>query len=263
MSRRAGQRIARGVWDLAGLDAIRVAVCQLSLDAAWHHIFFNSQLSKVQVGEVVFLVWRIWKGRCWSVHDHVQYLPPALHRQFRVQVEEWQDASSSQPREQTARRLPSVSHPSVSNPPGGLLLRFDGAFNRATGGSVGFVGYAEGSSLVCAYGKFYPGLNDPFLAELLALRDAMLWCVNHGYYNVCFCGDSQLVTRRATENEVHHESGGAILEEIRLLKSSFFFIKFVFAPRRTNRAAHLVAKTALASAARHSVDCRYLLFNPL
>ncbi|CAL1402678.1 unnamed protein product [Linum trigynum] len=256
-------RIARGLWELAGQETIRQDVCVLTPDVAWHRIFFSLQLSKVQIAEIVFLSWRVWKARCWSVHDRVQYLPPALVRQFRSHLSEWQDVSNGRQPSQPMTRQRGEQPPTISCPPGGILIRFDGAFRKYVGGSSGFVGFAEDSSLVCAYGKFYAGLNDPFLSELLALRDSMLWCLQHGFYNVCFCGDSQLVIRRVAKNAVQHETGGAILEEVCLLRSSFQFSRFAFASRRTNRAAHLVAKTALALVARHSVDYRYLLFNSL
>ncbi|CAL1362587.1 unnamed protein product [Linum trigynum] len=82
----------------------------------------------------------------------------------------------------------------------------------------------------------------------------MLWSLNRVYSAVCFCGDSQLVIRRALENDVNHDRGGAVLEEVRKLKTSFASISFVFAPRRTNRAAHRVAQTTIASVATHMVD---------
>ncbi|CAL1404143.1 unnamed protein product [Linum trigynum] len=233
----------------------------MSPDLAWAHIFNSLQLSKVEIAELVFLTWRIWKARCWSCYDHVQYLPGPLVRQLRQQQDEWAAATNSSSRGGYSHGRPRPAPPSPSCPAGGVLIHFDGATRHGEGGCIGFVGFSEAGSPIYACGKYYESISDPFLMELLALRDAMDWCLTRGIVSVCFCGDSQLVIRRVSENIIEHDRGGAILEEVRVLKSSFTFIRFVFSPRRTNRAAHCVAKTALASANQHLADFRYLFFN--
>ncbi|CAL1353631.1 unnamed protein product [Linum trigynum] len=256
-------RIARGLWTLAGKEHIRAAMAVVNYDLAWSNLFFSMQLSKMDIAEVVFLVWRLWKGRCWSTYDYIQYLPGPLHRQFTNQVTEWKEATIDQHGQAASVRVPRSLPPQPSCPPGGILMRFDGATKKGVGGSVGFVGFNGDRAVICAYGKYYEGISDPFLLELLALRDAMVWSLHRGYSSVCFCGDSQLVIRRAMEDDVCHDRGGAVLEEVRVMKTSFAVVCFVFAPRSTNRAAHRVAQTALASVATQLVDYRIYISNAL
>ncbi|CAL1352559.1 unnamed protein product [Linum trigynum] len=256
-------RVARGIWTLAGKEHVRAAMAVVSNDMAWYNLFFNMQLSKVDMAEVVFLVWRVWKGRCWTTYDNIQYLPGPLFRQFTIQVAEWKEATAGSSAQPPSLRVPRCTAPSPNCPPGGLLIRFDGATKKGVGGSIGFVGFNGDRAVVCAYGKYYEGISDPFLLELLALRDAMVWSLHCGYSSVCFCGDSQLVVRRAMEDDVYHDLGGAVLEEVRVLKASFAFVSVVFAPRSTNRAAHRVARTALASVATRLVDYRIYISTAL
>ncbi|CAL1403177.1 unnamed protein product [Linum trigynum] len=61
-----------------------------------------------------------------------------------------------------------------------FLVRFDGDVKRDRGVSIGFVGFDSLGALHFALGKFYDGIQDPFLAKLLALRDAMNWCLTRG-----------------------------------------------------------------------------------
>ncbi|CAL1402860.1 unnamed protein product [Linum trigynum] len=60
--------IAKGLWQLAGRDGIRGRLETLDPTDAWKSLFFSLHLSKVQIVEIVFLCWRVWKGRCWDVH---------------------------------------------------------------------------------------------------------------------------------------------------------------------------------------------------
>ncbi|CAL1353300.1 unnamed protein product [Linum trigynum] len=64
-------RVARGVWSLAGKEHIRVMIANLSPDLAWSVMFNSLRLSKLEMAEILFLTWRIWKARCWSCYDRV------------------------------------------------------------------------------------------------------------------------------------------------------------------------------------------------
>ncbi|CAL1372041.1 unnamed protein product [Linum trigynum] len=119
-------RIARAVWVLAGFEHIRLHLEALDWDISWKQLFFPLQLSKVQIAEIIFLFWRIWKGRCWAVHGGIQYLPPSFVRQFAAQRDEWLVASQDQSSEGVAglRGLPRAA----ALPLSGIL------FSQAPGG---------------------------------------------------------------------------------------------------------------------------------
>ncbi|CAL1354783.1 unnamed protein product [Linum trigynum] len=129
-------RVARAVWNLAGKDHVHVLLSGMTPDLAWYTIFFYLQLSKVAMVELVFLAWRIWKARCWSCYDKVQFLPGPLFRQFLHQKEEWIAATSPPSSHGCRLARPPISSPWPSCPPGGLVVRFDGATRREVGGSI-------------------------------------------------------------------------------------------------------------------------------
>ncbi|CAL1395979.1 unnamed protein product [Linum trigynum] len=136
---------------------------------AWSCVFKSLQLNKLEMAELLFLIWRIWKARCWSCYDRVQYLPGLLFQQILHQRDEWIAATAlGSHGRNLSGRSPSTT-PSPSCPSGGLLVRFDGATSREVGGSIGFVGFSASATIVHAYGKYYDGLFEPFLLELLAL----------------------------------------------------------------------------------------------
>ncbi|CAL1399517.1 unnamed protein product [Linum trigynum] len=147
----------------------------------------------------------------------------------------------------------------VSFPSEGILVRFDGATKIPQGCATGFVGFSCDGNIIFAVGKFYQGISDAYISELLAIRDAMKWCLTHNFFTVVFCGDSQLVIKDVTLKKTSHSRAGAILEEVHSLLSSFLSVSCLFAPRSFNRAAHVVAKQALLSGVRLHTDYRSLL----
>ncbi|CAL1389646.1 unnamed protein product [Linum trigynum] len=273
-------RVAQPLWTLAGLADVRSKLEGLPMDDAWNNLLLSLRLSKLQVAEVVFLCWRIWKGRCWAVHGGIQYLPPALLRQFRLEVDEWRAASLGPSTHSGGSPSPVTGIPRSPSPTTtgviasrvldvrsaasqAWLVRFDGATKRARGCSVGFVGFDSLGGLTFAFGKFYPDIQDPFLAELLAFRDAMDWCLTRGFLSVKFVGDSQLVVRHVFTDERQHAMGGALLEDVHRMVQGFEFCSCSYAKRIFNRAAHFVAKQALSSEVRLLVDFRTALSSVL
>ncbi|CAL1358975.1 unnamed protein product [Linum trigynum] len=60
-----------------------------------------------------------------------------------------------------------------------------------------------------------------------------------------------------------HVLSGSLLSEIQVLRVSMQRVSFHFAPRKYNRAAHIVEKKALSSLDRRLVDQRLFLISSL
>ncbi|CAL1367047.1 unnamed protein product [Linum trigynum] len=262
-------RITRELWTLSDLDHIRDMMRESPMDLAWRNLFLTPHISKNDVAFIVFLFWRIWKGRCKATYGYILYRSHVLYRQLLAQVEEWRmaEAQKVQRSEEVQRSIPHSSsgqgphsrRTDVSFPSEGILVRFDGATKIPQGCATGFVGFSGDGNITFAVGKFYQGISDAYISELLAIRDAMKWCLTHNFFTVVFCGDSQLVIKDVTLKKTSHSRAGALLEEVHSLLSSFLSVSCHFAPRSFNRAAHLVAKQALLSGVRLHTDYRSLL----
>ncbi|CAL1357028.1 unnamed protein product [Linum trigynum] len=256
-------RIALELWDLLGYNHILAQICLCHVAIDWRRLFFDASLSKVEISRLVFLYWRLWKSRCSATYDGIQYLSHVLLRHYYSQVAEWVLAQAH-PERSLPRCSPVSSgvlprdHPPPSIPPGSVLVHFDGATKSLVGCAIGFVGFAEANNSIFAWGRFIPNIDDSFLAELLALRDSLRWCMAHSITNVSFCGDAQVIVRMINAKDSAHAVGGALLQEIQVLRASFLRATFHFALRRYNRAAHIVARQALGAMVQTLVDHRVL-----
>ncbi|CAL1408509.1 unnamed protein product [Linum trigynum] len=95
-------------------------------------------------------------------------------------------------------------------------------------------------------GVHFPGVDDPMVVELLTLREAILWCLGHGFSAVRFEGDAQLVIEKIRRGKSADSRMGPILEEVSNLVVAHAGLSVRFVGRRNNRIAHLVARKTLS-----------------
>ncbi|CAL1404958.1 unnamed protein product [Linum trigynum] len=97
-----------------------------------------------------------------------------------------------------------------------------------------------------AIGVQFPVLDDPTVVELLALREAILWCLGQGLAFVRFEGDAKLVIDKIRRADTGDSRMGVVLEEVvnHFDSNPGFSVRFV--GRRNNRVAYLVARKALS-----------------
>ncbi|CAL1410178.1 unnamed protein product [Linum trigynum] len=95
-------------------------------------------------------------------------------RQYHQQVGEWLSLPNDP-------RLPSLSPPSTSatglGAAGGPVCRWDGAVRLGSHSAGGFVLLNEAGAIIWAAGVQFPLLEDPMVAEILTLREAIRWCI--------------------------------------------------------------------------------------
>ncbi|CAN1141466.1 Uncharacterized mitochondrial protein AtMg00310 [Linum perenne] len=189
--------------------------------------------------------WRLWKSRNWVVFEKFQKSIPALHRQFSLDV----DNLSFLPA--PLHSAPSVfpTRPTVWSPPRfpRLKINVDGAILASLGGACGLVVRDYLGGLLFATGISYPGITNPFLLELLAVRDACVLCRNLGWREVDIEGDATEVLRVVSGRLLLSRDGGSIISDICSLLDSLPLIKLQVVPRQANMTAHYVARQALRS----------------
>ncbi|CAL1410198.1 unnamed protein product [Linum trigynum] len=99
--------------------------------------------------------------------------------------------------------------------------------------------------VVGAKGVCFPEVDDPMLVEVLALKEAILWCRSTACCFVRFEGDGKVVVDRLLLAQGSDSMAGAIFREVLLYmaENGGFSVRCV--GRRINRVAHLVARKAL------------------
>ncbi|CAL1353228.1 unnamed protein product [Linum trigynum] len=95
------------------------------------------------------------------------------------------------------------------------------------------------------------------VVELLTLREAINWCLDHGFSGMQFEGDAKVVIDKICQGDVRDSRMGAVLEEVvmMLAANSGFSVRFI--GRDSNRVAHVVARKALSLSPSM---CRYFDF---
>ncbi|CAL1359430.1 unnamed protein product [Linum trigynum] len=191
---------------------------------------------------VVAILWRIWRSRNWVVFEGKQLDFPALMRQYNQQYEEWVGLPVDRGPRSTVSPPP---HPSLGGE-GRMVCMWDGATRMGSHSAGGFVVLSPTKVIQVAEGLQFPGIDDPLVAEVLVLRDAIMWCRARGIVEVCFEGDAKVVIDKINQADASDSRIGAILAEIihHLADCSGFSIRFV--GRGSNRVAHLVARKALS-----------------
>ncbi|CAL1357176.1 unnamed protein product [Linum trigynum] len=108
----------------------------------------------------------------------------------------------------TGNQCPQRSNQDATCPIGGIIVRFDGAMKSNQGSASGFVCFLGDGNILFNFDKLYDGISYVFVSELLALRDAMTWCLIQNFSVVAFCGDFQLVIRHVSSKEASHSLCG-------------------------------------------------------
>ncbi|CAL1413393.1 unnamed protein product [Linum trigynum] len=100
--------------------------------------------------------------------------------------------------------------------------------------------------MVLALGLQHQGIVNPYMAELLAFRDAISIVVSRSLTHVIVEGDSEVVVNQIRQGVIEDSIGGPVLREcLEILSSLSVCIEFRTVPRSANSAAHRVARKAL------------------
>ncbi|CAL1406463.1 unnamed protein product [Linum trigynum] len=244
--------VARALWVQSGLEYLGEGLPRHSFP------FFLKKLFSIlhqpsQYMLVTAILWRIWKSRNWVVFEGKQFGVQALMRQYNQQVNEWLRL----PPDPKAPMLAVQPSPLVTVEAEGPVCRWDGAVRKGSHAAGGMVVLCEAGVVLWAAGFHFPFMDDPVVAELLTLREAIQWCLGNGFSRMTFEGDAKVVIDKIRQGDIRDSRVGVILEEIiwLLTGTSGFSVRFV--GRDGNRVAHLVARKALSL---FPSSCRYFDF---
>ncbi|CAL1389956.1 unnamed protein product [Linum trigynum] len=235
-------RVARELWGAADLEHIGEGLPRSSFP-----LFLKKVLALIHQPTlflaVVAILWRISRSRNWVVFECKQYSVAALMRQFLQQYEEWVRLPVDTPG--MAPVVPETDFPTQEGVPG-LICGWDGATRRGSHSAGGVVLMGPNREIHMANGFQFPVIDDPLVVELLALREAVRWCLGQGLSCVQFEGDAKVVIDKIRRAEDRDGRVGTVLEEVLQYfdRTPGFSVRFI--GRRVNRVAHLVARKALS-----------------
>ncbi|CAL1406046.1 unnamed protein product [Linum trigynum] len=178
-----------------------------------------SETSPFHILQCVCLLWRIRKSRNVVTFEFTQ---PHIHssaRQFYNQVLEF--SSLLPPPPPRSSILPSLSASSWVPPPEGFLKVNVDAAVSASGCSSGLVFQGSDGHVRLAIGLQHQGIVNPYLAELLAFRDAISFVASRSLSHVIVEGDSEVVVNQVRQGILEDSVGGSVLRECLQILSSF------------------------------------------
>ncbi|CAN1335068.1 Putative ribonuclease H protein At1g65750 [Linum perenne] len=190
--------------------------------------------------------WRIWKSRNTVVFEQSHTSLITLKFQFLAHFAEL-DLVRAKPQSRTPNVMAKRPPPLMWFPPSPMRIKcnVDGAVKKGTGGAIGLIVRDVSSFLIFAGGKSFNKIEDPFILELLVIREATLWCLCSGFVQADIESDSESVIKRLQNGEELHASAGAIIIETKKILKSYPSIVISHINRKANSAAHAIAKKAL------------------
>lgn len=127
-------------------------------------------------------------------------------------------------------------------------VNFDGAVDKGLSKvGMGVVIRDRQGEVVAAMSISRRDVQNPFLAEGMALWRAMVFCIETGIVDVIFEGDAKELIEVVMSDEEVDSWGGQIVEDIKQLRYQHRNWKVVFRHRESNEVAHNLAKMTLVN----------------
>ncbi|CAN0900718.1 hypothetical protein LINGRAHAP2_LOCUS21001 [Linum grandiflorum] len=233
--------------------------CNNFTDHDQHPVIFLRSLLESDLREAVKLTyfwWRLWKSRNLVVFEGFQYTIEVLQRQF---LHHWIEGTQafSPPTQATTTHvlLPQPQQPPYMD----WVISVDAAIHNdlldpsGSFGALGFVVRRRCGSLSSATGQVIHHISDPFVLEMLAVRQALFIAQVRSNDSIHINSDSADVVRLLNSSAPDIRAG-QILHECRSLFRSLPLVSISHVSRLDNSAAHSVAREAL-----HYPDTSHLL----
>ncbi|CAL1397676.1 unnamed protein product [Linum trigynum] len=123
---------------------------------------------------------------------------------------------------------------------------WDWATRRGSHSAGGMVLFDPGWTLLRAKGVQFAQIEEPLVVELLALREAIIWCLECGLSEVRFGGDAKVNIDKINQANTSDSHLGAVLDEICQYFRAHPGFSVRFVGRENNRVAHSVARKAIS-----------------
>ncbi|CAL1380619.1 unnamed protein product [Linum trigynum] len=164
------------LWDAAGIRGLAARLDESNFVILLRRML-EHEPSPERVCTIVAVLWRIWKARNWVVFELKQVHFAMLRQQLTFQIQEWLQGGVLVRVDPVSSCQDVVGEEYVES---GLTCSFDGAVCGQSHAAFGIVIRDASRAVVLARGGHLDGAFDLSLVELIALHEAIYWCVIQG-----------------------------------------------------------------------------------
>jgi ribonuclease HI len=199
-------------------------------------ILCDPMFSDDQRCTIISTMYAIWSSRNRWVHDDEPYDPILSMRKIREELYMLEmQGKNSKLAEGQCWRPPD---------PGWVKINTDGAINAPEGKGGGGGVARSHLSFLGAWSKPFIGVTDPLIAEVLALRDGVIFAKLRGFSHVVMEMDSLEVVNLWSLRQDDRSIVAPILDEVGELVSDFVSFSVQHVRRSANNSAHVCARLA-------------------
>ncbi|CAN6542159.1 unnamed protein product [Malus baccata var. baccata] len=222
--------------------------------------------------EFVFGLWRLWKNRNEAIFRGSSLPPTEILDAWNRNVVEYRNATK---RVDQGSPIPAYNRDAGverrkvcwKKPCFGMIkVNTDAAWCKASQrAGLGWVARDFAGVLHGAGGTGASRFHSAAAAEATAIRGALEFCLLQGFDNVIVESDAEAIVLMIRKELIHDFRIGCVLGDIENLARKMHAVSFVFAPRESNTATHLVAKFVFKEGREFVWDCigPEFLFNTL
>jgi ribonuclease HI len=239
---------AQDAWGCGSAKLQKLSTNQLSFLNLIEELMDRCDSEEIELG--VVLTRKIWLRRNSVVYGGFFTHLVQLFKEAKVSVEEFHRFNDKENRGIVLQE--NLSLPIWKPPPSGFLKANWDAAVKAQEGQVGvgiIVRDCEGCVLAARSTTFFLTI-DPTIAEAWAALQAILFCKELGFFDICFEGDSLQVVKECSTDLANMSRYGHILDGIKSGLQSFRSANIVHVKREANSAAHRLARATIT----HVVD---------
>lgn len=260
--------IARFTWDHF---AHKIQVCQRAQSIGhMYRIWVNgvnrrSQMGRTTLAILLYGMWEIWKIRCRIKYDEASFDRNQLLRRIYDYV---YDINRVHAPKRTATTIEKIHLEGFNIPVQGIVLKkgkwlcwnkperlefklnVDGSCKDRTSAGGGLVRNRQGDFICCFCASYE--FDDATLAEIQALHDRMIMCVQRGINGVEIEVDAAKVVSMIKESSNIHWRYAYKIRSVKSLMTPFDSIKFIF--REQNMAVDKLARIALRESEKKEFD---------
>ncbi|XP_050137999.1 uncharacterized protein LOC126614383 [Malus sylvestris] len=212
--------------------------------------------------DFAFGLWRLWKNRNEVVFNVIHRQPLEILEAWTKSITEYRVSMARDSAEYSPRLSKTIKDTGNTcgkwqKPRYGIIkINTDTAWCKSTMRmGVGWLGRDFARLFQVAGGSGIGFCHSAAAAKALAIREALLACIDHGFDDIVIESDAKMIILMLKKEVVTDFSIECILGDIEVLAQKLRSVSFAFVPREGNRAAYSVAKYAFKEGRSFTWDC--------